>query len=155
MSRLFWLTEDQVERISPFFPKERGVGRANDRKVLSGIIYVIKNGLQWADAPIEYGPHKTLYNRFRRWSENGVFERIFEELAKPQDDAGSVLMIDATHHDLMDRLLMITGGIVATSSATHQRCDNMVGARGFEPPTPCTQNRCATRLRHAPTVAPS
>ena len=95
MSRLFWLTEDQVERISPFFPKERGVGRANDRKVLSGIIYVIKNGLQWADAPIEYGPHKTLYNRFRRWSENGVFERIFEELAKPQDDAGSVLMIDA------------------------------------------------------------
>ena len=56
MSRLFWLTEDQVERISPFFPKERGVGRANDRKVLSGIIYVIKNGLQWADAPIEYGP---------------------------------------------------------------------------------------------------
>ncbi len=99
MSRLFWLTEDQVERISPFFPKERGVGRANDRKVLSGIIYVIKNGLQWADAPIEYGPHKTLYNRFRRWSENGVFERIFEELAKPQDDAGSVLMIDATRNN--------------------------------------------------------
>ena len=57
--------------------------------------------------------------------------------------------------DLMDRFLMGTGGIVATSSATHQRCDNMVGARGFEPPTPCTQNRCATRLRHAPTVAPS
>jgi len=38
-----------------------------------------------------------LYNRFRRWSENGVFERIFGELAKPQDGAGNVLMIDATH----------------------------------------------------------
>lgn len=97
MSRLFWPTEEQVERIAPFFPKERGVERADDRKVLSGIIYVIKNGLQWVDAPADYGPQKTLYNRFKRWSENGVFERIFEELAKPQDEAGNVLMIDATH----------------------------------------------------------
>jgi len=97
MSRLFWLTEEQVEQITPFFPKSLGVDRADDRKVLSGIIYVIKNGLQWVDAPADYGPHKTLYNRFRRWSENGVFERIFEELAMPQDEAGNVLMIDATH----------------------------------------------------------
>ena len=97
MSHLFWLTEEQVERISPFFPRSRGVDRADDCKVLSAIIYVIKNGMQWVDAPADYGPHKTLYNRFRRWSENGVFERIFEELAKPQDEAGKVLMIDATH----------------------------------------------------------
>ena len=97
MSHLFWLPEEQVERMAQFFPKERGVERANDRKVLSEIIYVIKNGLQWVDAPHDYGPHKTLYNRFKRWSENGVFERIFEELAKPQDEAGNVLMIDATH----------------------------------------------------------
>lgn len=97
MSRLFWLTEEQVERIRPFFPKERGVGRSDDLRVLSGIIYVIKHGLQWTDAPTDYGPRKTLYNRFRRWSENGVFERIFEELAKPQDGEGNVLMIDATH----------------------------------------------------------
>ena len=83
MSRLFWLSSDQVERIAPFFPKERGVSRANERKVLGGIIYVIKHGLQWTDAPADYGPHKTLYNRFRRWSENGVFERIFEVLAMP------------------------------------------------------------------------
>lgn len=46
MSRLFWLTEEQVEQITPFFPKSLGVDRADDRKVLSGIIYVIKNGLQ-------------------------------------------------------------------------------------------------------------
>jgi len=96
MSRLFWLTEEQVERIAPFFPKSRGVDRADDRRVLSEIIYVIKNGLQWVDAPADYGPHKTLYNRFKRWSENGVFERIFEELAKPPDEAVNVLMIDAT-----------------------------------------------------------
>ena len=48
------------------------------------------------DAPAEYGPHKTLYNRFKRWSENGVFERIFTELAKvgaaSQPDTTDVLI---------------------------------------------------------------
>lgn len=97
MSRLFWFTEKQIDCIKPCFPKVRGVGRADDCKVLSGIVYVIRNGLQWADAPAEYGPHKTLYNRFRRWSKNGVFERIFEELAKPDAESQEVLMIDATH----------------------------------------------------------
>jgi len=97
MSRFFWFTEEQIERIKPFFPKERGVGHVDDRKVLSGIVYVIKNGLQWVDAPAEYDPHKTLYNRFKRWSENSVFKRIFEELAKPDAENREVLMIDATH----------------------------------------------------------
>ena len=64
--------------------------------VISGIIYVIRNGLRWRDAPREYGPHKTIYNRFVRWSRLGVFNKIFAELArnagKPQR-----LMIDATH----------------------------------------------------------
>jgi transposase len=72
-----------------------GVARIDDRRVISGIVYVIRNGLPWKDAPREYGPHKTLYNRFVRWSRMGVFHRIFEELAKGnQPDR---LMIDATH----------------------------------------------------------
>jgi transposase len=49
------------------------------------------------DAPVKYRPHKTLYNRFRRWSENGVFECIFEDLAKPDAESRGFLMIDATH----------------------------------------------------------
>lgn len=58
---------------------------------------MIRNRLQWADAPAEYGRDKTLDNRFGRWSENGVVERVFGELAKPQRDDSNVLMIDATH----------------------------------------------------------
>ena len=81
MSHLFWLNEEQMNRICPYFPKERGIKRANDRKVLSGIVYVIRNGLRWCDAPTDYGPHKTLYNRFVRWSKTGVFERIFEKIS--------------------------------------------------------------------------
>ena len=51
---------------APCFPRN-GVWRVEDRKVLSGIIPVIQKGLRWVDAPAADGPHKTLYNRCRRW----------------------------------------------------------------------------------------
>ena len=97
MSDLFWLTEAQTARLEPFFPQPHGKPRVDDRRVLSGIIFIIRNGLRWRDAPAEYGPHKTLYNRFVRWSRKGIFERIFEELANPSGLDADTLMIDATH----------------------------------------------------------
>ena len=96
MSQLFSLSAEQLGRIKPFFPLSHGISRVDDLKVISGIIYVIKHGLQWKDAPREYGPHKTLYNRFVRWSRLGVFNNIFAELAKAAGKDGR-LMIDATH----------------------------------------------------------
>ncbi len=60
MSGQFWLSEGQVERLRPFFPKARGKPRVDDRRVLSGIIFVNRNGLRWRDAPSEYGPPKML-----------------------------------------------------------------------------------------------
>lgn len=66
MSGHFWLTEEQMERLRPFFPRSRGKPRVDDRRVLSGIVYVKRNGLQWKDTPSVYGPPKTLYNRFVR-----------------------------------------------------------------------------------------
>ncbi|EPX87794.1 transposase, IS5 family [Rubellimicrobium thermophilum DSM 16684] len=64
--------------------------------MLSGILFVLRNGLRWQDAPTVYGPHKTLYNRFVRWSRLGVFARIFRHLAKPGAD-GDTIMMDSTH----------------------------------------------------------
>ena len=96
MSTLFYLSSAQMDTIRPFFPRSRGVPRVDDQKILSGIIYVLKFGLQWKDAPKEYGPYKTLYNRFVRWSKMGVFEKIFTALAENSQDT-SLLMIDATH----------------------------------------------------------
>ena len=66
--------------MKPYFPKSHGVPRVDDLRVISGIIDVLKIGLQWRDAPREYCPHKTLYNRFIRWSEMGVFNKIFKSL---------------------------------------------------------------------------
>lgn len=96
MSGMFMLTRKQVNRMKPYFPLSHGVARVDDRRVISGIIYVIRNGLQWKDAPRAYGPPKTLYNRFVRWSRMGVFNRIFAELAGKEAPPDR-LMIDATH----------------------------------------------------------
>lgn len=96
MTDLFWLSNDQLRRIQPYFPKSHGVQRVDDRRVVSGIVFVIRNGLRWRDAPKEYGPHKTLYNRFIRWSRMGVFDQIFANLAG-QSGKPDRLIIDATH----------------------------------------------------------
>ena len=81
MNDLIWLSDAQMERIKPYFPLSHGVPRVDDRRVISEIIFVIRTGCRWRDAPSDYGPHKTIYNRFVRWSRLGVFNKIFAELA--------------------------------------------------------------------------
>ncbi len=93
----FWLSDAQMARLEPFFPKSHGKPRVDDRRVLSGIIFVNRHGLRWCDAPREYGPPKTLYNRWKRWSGMGVFsvlgrredqaERRREHIASLQQQA--------------------------------------------------------------------
>ena len=96
MSDLIWLSEAQMRRIEPYFPLSHGVPRVDDRRILSGIIFVLRNGLRWRDAPAEYGPPKTIYNRFIRWSRMGVFNKIFAALSAKGGEPDQ-LMIDATH----------------------------------------------------------
>ena len=96
MCDLFWLSTVQMRRIRPYFPLSHGIARVDDRKVVSGIIFVIRNGLRWRDAPKDYGPHKTIYNRFIRWSRLGVFNKIFAALAA-KGGKPDKLMIDSTH----------------------------------------------------------
>ena len=112
MSNLFWLTEAQMDRLRPFFPKSHGRPRVDDRRVLSGIIFINRNGLRWCDAPSVYGPPKTLYNRWKRWCGMGVFARIMEGLASEAADQKTV-MIDATYlkaHRTASSLAVKKGG---------------------------------------------
>jgi transposase len=96
MSDLFWLSDAQMARLEPFFPKPHGKPRVDDRRVLSGIIFINRNGLRWRDAPAAYGPHKTLYSRWKRWSEKGIFARMMVGLAAEHGEEKTV-MIDATY----------------------------------------------------------
>lgn len=85
-----------MRRIAPYFPLSHGIPRVDHWRIVSGIIFGIRNGLRWRDAPADYDPHMTIYNRFIRWSHLGVFNWIF---AEPAAKGGKPdrLMIDATH----------------------------------------------------------
>jgi transposase len=82
MSGLFWLNADQFARLAPHLPTDtRGKPRVDDRRVISGIIHVLKAGGRWVAAPAAYGPRQTLYNCFVRWAAKGVWTEIFHALA--------------------------------------------------------------------------
>ncbi len=117
MSNLFWLSDEQMERLKPFFPKSHGKPRVDDRRVLSGIIFINRNGLRWCDAPREYGPPKKLYNRWKRWGDMGVFARMMEGLASKGTEQKTV-MIDATYlkaHRTASSLRAKKGGLTTSA----------------------------------------
>jgi transposase len=90
---LFWLTDAQFARLQPLLPTDtRGKPRVDDRRVISGIVHVLKSGGRWIDAPDAYGPRKTLYNRFVRWSAKGVWVDIFHALASAGGPPAQVLI---------------------------------------------------------------
>ena len=96
-NNLFWLSDDQWRQIEPHLPTDvRGKDRVDDRRVISGILHVLKSGCRWCDCPPEYGPHTTIYNRFVRWAERGVWERLFRKLAE-RGRSTHTQMIDSTH----------------------------------------------------------
>ena len=93
----FWLTEDQFSRLAPLLPTDtRGKPRVDDRRVISGIVHVLKSGCRWCDCPPEYGPATTIYNRFVRWAERGIWENLFRQLAG-RGRSIDTQMIDSTH----------------------------------------------------------
>ena len=115
----FWLTDAQMARLQPFFPKSHGKPRVDDRRVLSGIIFINRNGLRWCDAPREYGPPKTLYNRWKRWGDMGVFARMMEGLASEGTEQKTI-MIDATYlkaHRTASSLRAKKGGLTTSAGA--------------------------------------
>jgi len=93
MSELFWLRDQQFRRLQPFLPTDtRGVARVDDRRVISGIVHVLKTGGRWVDAPAIYGPKKTLYNRYVRWAAKGIWADIFHALASAGGPPEDVLI---------------------------------------------------------------
>jgi transposase len=95
MAGEFWLSEEQWRAIVPLLPyNQPGARRVDDRRVLSGIIHVLKVGCRWRDCPAVYGPPTTIYNRFHRWSRRGVWQRVFMALVDVCE--GDTQLIDST-----------------------------------------------------------
>lgn len=96
MSAGFWLSDRAWEAIAPLLPTNQpGARRVDDRRVISGIIHVLRIGCRWEDCPPDYGPATTIYNRFNRWSRRGLWGRIFATLAA-QAELPDDLSIDST-----------------------------------------------------------
>ncbi len=96
-SNLFWLNDEQWRRIEPHLPTDvRGKDRVDDRRVISGILHVLKSGCRWCDCPPQYGPPTTIYNRFVRWARRGIWESLFRALAD-RGRSTDTQMIDSTH----------------------------------------------------------
>ena len=94
---LFWFDDEQWSKVQPHLPtNQRGPERHDDRRILSGIMHVQKVGCRWKDCPREYGPHKTIYNRFARWSARGIWQTIFAAVAASADGPGQVAL-DSSH----------------------------------------------------------
>jgi transposase len=96
MAGEYWLSDRAWAAIEPLLPQNQpGARRVDDRRVISGIVHVLKSGRRWKDCPAIYGPRTTVYNRFNRWSWKGRWGRIFAELvahAEIPEDLG----IDST-----------------------------------------------------------
>jgi transposase len=115
MRDLHWQSASQLAKLEPCFPKSHGKPRVEDSRVLSGIIFINRNGLRWCDAPEEYGAHKKLYSRWKRWSEKGIFAKMLLRLAEESGHTDT-LMIDAIHlkaHRTASSLGLKKGGVAA------------------------------------------
>jgi transposase len=95
MAGLFWFSDRQWSVIEPLLPTNQpGARRVDDRRVLSGIVHVLRSGCRWQDCPAVYGPPTTVYNRFHRWARRGLWQKLLQALAKAEP--GDVHLLDST-----------------------------------------------------------
>lgn len=98
MNHHFYLSDNQWKSIRPHLPADTGrKPRVDDRRVISGIIHVLQSGCRWRDAPKEYGPYTTLYNRYNRWSARGIWQYLFREIVATLSDEVDIAALDSTH----------------------------------------------------------
>jgi len=98
MGQYFYLSDQQWSLIKPHLPKYKGGRpRIDDRLIISGILHVLKSGCRWQDCPSEYGSSTTIYNRYHRWSQKGIWQYMFHAITKDRRHEAEEISIDSTH----------------------------------------------------------
>jgi transposase len=93
MIRRHELTDEQWERLKPMLPAQKphtGRPATDHRQIINGILWILRTGAPWRDLPERYGPWQTVYGRFNRWREEGIWQQIFERLLAEADALGNV-----------------------------------------------------------------
>ena len=131
---LFWLSDDAWSALEPHLPKNQpGARRVDDRRVISGILHILKTGGRWRDVPPQYGPAKTIYNRYTRWARRGVWQRIFAKVAAAGpifERLESEIAMEEAKHSADDAVSRGTGDCGrAVATADHQLGQRAMVAR--------------------------
>jgi transposase len=115
---LYWLSDAEWSRLEPLMPRgRRGAHRVDDRRVISGIVHMLRSGARWRDCPAAYGPYTTIYNRFNRWSRQGIWFAMFEAITGQTGIVGTVA-IDSTYIKAHRSAAGAKGGPSSRRSAT-------------------------------------
>jgi transposase len=117
---IYWLSDAEWRRIEPLLPRGRkGARRVDDRRIISGIVHMLKCGARWRDCPAAYGPYTTIYNRFNRWSRQGIWTGIFYALTGSTGMYGTAA-IDSTYVKAHRSAAGGKGGRSTTRSAARE-----------------------------------
>ena len=134
MKGIMWLSDAEWARIEPLLPRgRRGAHRVDDRRVISGIVHMLRSGARWRDCPPIYGPYTTIYNRFNRWSRQGLWFAIFEALTGHSGIYG-LAAIDSTHIKAHRSAAGAKGGLRASARHLARRPDQQAARRGRTKP---------------------
>ena len=87
-----FLSDEQWAKLEPLLPQMRSRGRpwADSRRVLEGILWVLKTGARWRDLPKEYPSASTCWRRLRQWEEHGVWRKVWRQFLSELDQRGKL-----------------------------------------------------------------
>jgi transposase len=149
MSEQFWLSDEQVERLAPYLPRSRGKARVDDRRVLSGIIHVQRNGLRWCDAPAVDGPHKRSTTATSAGPATACSSASSTHWRRPPGrPSASSSTAPTSRHTARQRACCRKRG-PATDRA-HQRRAELQAARRLRPACPTRRNAAVTGTDERP-----
>ena len=142
MANEYWLSDRAWASIKPLMPTNQpGARRIDDRRVISGIIHVLKSGCRWKDCPAAYGPPTTIYNRFNRWSRKRLWQKIFEKLF-----AGTDLPDDLSIDGTAVRAHRSASGLNGGANSGHRALAHDLRLGRQDNKNPCADTR--QRRRH-------
>lgn len=89
-----WLTDEQMQAVSEWFPRSHGIPRLDDRAILSGIVMVLRENLMWQQAPAVFGGEMALRRRWNQWGASHVLDAVFAHLFEPTSNGPRLVVTD-------------------------------------------------------------